>query len=47
MNSEIKTFGTLDDGREVKLVTLSAGELTLTVSSLGATLVSLSVPARR
>lgn len=46
MNSEIKTFGTLDDGREVKLVTLSAGELTLTVSSLGATLVSLSVPSR-
>lgn len=46
MNADIKTFGTLDDGREAKLITLKAGELELSLCSYGAALVSLNVPSK-
>ncbi len=38
-------FGFLPDGREVRLITLKAGELSLSVSCLGAALRSLLVPS--
>lgn len=38
-------FGFLPDGRDVRLITLKAGELSLSVSSLGASLRSLLVPS--
>jgi aldose 1-epimerase len=40
-----KTFGVLSTGEEVFLYTIKAGELTLSVSSLGAALTSLFVPS--
>jgi aldose 1-epimerase len=42
-----KTFGLLSDGKKVHLYTLKAGELTLSISTLGATWTSLMVPSRR
>ena len=39
-------FGFLPDGQPVHKIELSAGELSLTVSDLGATLISLMVPSR-
>ena len=40
-----KSFGTLSDGRDVALFTVEEGDLTLSVSSLGAALTSLTVPS--
>ena len=40
----ISSFGTMPDGREVKLYTISGGKLKAAVTDLGATLVSLWVP---
>jgi len=42
-----KTFGLLSSGKKVHLYVLKAGELTLCVSSLGATWTSLTVPSAR
>ncbi len=42
-----KTFGILSDGTKVDLYTLSAGELSLSISTLGATLTSLYTPSRK
>jgi aldose 1-epimerase len=42
-----KTFGTLSNGEEVDLYTLIAGDLRLSVSTLGATLTSLNVPSKK
>ncbi|MDR0374164.1 MAG: galactose mutarotase [Treponema sp.] len=42
-----KPFGTLSNGKKIELYTLSAGELTLSVSTLGATLTSLYAPSRK
>jgi aldose 1-epimerase len=42
-----KTFGILPDGRKVHLYTLSAGELSFSISTLGAAWTSLLVPSRR
>jgi aldose 1-epimerase len=42
-----KTFGVLSSGKKVFLYTLQAGELRLSLSSLGATWTSLFVPSRR
>jgi aldose 1-epimerase len=41
-----KTFGLLSSGKKVYLYTLKAGELSLSLSSLGASLTSLVVPSR-
>jgi len=40
-----KTFGVLSNGKKVHLYTLKAGELTLSVSTLGAAWTSLKVPS--
>jgi aldose 1-epimerase len=40
-----KTFGVLSNGKKVHLYTLKAGELTLSISTLGATWTSLKVPS--
>jgi aldose 1-epimerase len=42
-----KTFGMLSNGKKVDLFTISAGDLSLSVTNLGATLTSLLVPSRR
>ncbi|MDR2096212.1 MAG: galactose mutarotase [Treponema sp.] len=42
-----KTFGVLSSGEKVYLYTLKAGELVLSISSLGATWTSLVVPSRK
>ncbi|MDR1803333.1 MAG: galactose mutarotase [Treponema sp.] len=42
-----KTFGLLSNGKKVHLYVLKAGELTLCVSTLGATWTSLTVPSKR
>jgi len=42
-----KTFGRLSNGKKVHLYVLKAGELSLCVSTLGATWTSLAVPSRR
>ncbi len=42
-----KNFGVLYSGKKVSLYTLKAGDLTMTLSTLGATMVSLFVPSRR
>jgi aldose 1-epimerase len=42
-----KTFGILSDGRKVHLYTLNAGELSFSISTLGATWTSIIVPSRR
>jgi aldose 1-epimerase len=42
-----RCFGVLSDGRKVQLYTLKAGDLTLSLSSLGAAWTSLLVPSRR
>jgi aldose 1-epimerase len=39
-------FGTLSDGREVFIYTLEAGDISLSISSFGATWTSLLVPAK-
>jgi aldose 1-epimerase len=41
-----KTFGILPDGRKARLYTLSAGDLTFSVTDLGAAWTSLIVPSR-
>jgi aldose 1-epimerase len=41
-----KTFGVLSNGKKVHLYTLKAGELSLSLSTLGATWTSLNVPSR-
>lgn len=45
MNIEKRCFGVLSDGREAELYTMRAGELSLSVSTFGATLTSLLVPS--
>ncbi|MDR2792850.1 MAG: galactose mutarotase [Treponema sp.] len=47
MNINKKSFGVLSNGKKVELYTLSAGELSLSISTLGATLTSLYVPSRK
>ncbi|MDR2194787.1 MAG: galactose mutarotase [Treponema sp.] len=42
-----KSFGMLSNGKKIELYTLSAGELSLSISTLGATLTSLYVPSRK
>jgi aldose 1-epimerase len=42
-----KTFGMLSDGQKVHLYTLKAGDLSLSISTLGATWTSLVVPSRK
>jgi aldose 1-epimerase len=42
-----KPFGVISNGKKVDLYTLSAGELSLSISTFGATLTSLYVPSRR
>ena len=42
-----KPFGVLSSGGKIHLYTLEAGDLSLSVSSLGATLTSLQVPSRK
>jgi aldose 1-epimerase len=42
-----KTFGMLSNGRKVHLYTLKAGDLSLSVSTLGAAWTSLVVPSRK
>lgn len=42
-----KNFGVLYNGKKVSLYTLKAGDLSLTLSNFGATMVSLFVPSRR
>ena len=46
MNISKKTFGRLSTGEKVEIYTLRAGEMTLSVSTLGATWTSLGVPSR-
>jgi aldose 1-epimerase len=41
-----KTFGLLPNGKKVQLYTLKAGDLSLSISTLGATWTSLLVPSR-
>ena len=41
-----KGFGTLSSGKKVHLYTLKAGDLSLSISNLGATWTSLNVPSR-
>jgi aldose 1-epimerase len=41
-----KTFGVLSNGKKVHLYTLKAGELSLSLATLGATWTSLTVPSR-
>lgn len=47
MNIRRKTFGLLSSGEKVYLYTLTSGELTLSVSSFGASLTSLYAPSRK
>jgi aldose 1-epimerase len=42
-----KDFGVLYNGKKVSIYTLKAGDLSLTLSTLGAAMVSLFVPSRR
>ncbi|MDR1900813.1 MAG: galactose mutarotase [Treponema sp.] len=42
-----RTFGVLSSGEKVYLYTLKAGEVVLSISSLGATWTSLAVPSRK
>ena len=42
-----KIFGILSSGKKVYLYTLKAGELKLSITSLGATWTSLRVPSRK
>jgi aldose 1-epimerase len=42
-----RSFGVLSEGRKVQLYTLKAGDLTLSLSTLGASWTSLLVPSRR
>jgi aldose 1-epimerase len=42
-----KTFGILANGKKVHLYTLSAGELSFSITTLGATWTSIIVPSRR
>ena len=46
MNIEKNIFGVLSNGKKVKLYTLSAGDLKLSLSSYGATWTSLIVPSK-
>jgi len=47
MNVTKKTFGLLSNGKKVFLYTLRAGDLALSLSSLGATWTSLLVPSKK
>jgi aldose 1-epimerase len=42
-----KTFGQLSDGKKAELYTLTAGELSLSVTNMGAAVTSLYVPSRK
>jgi len=42
-----RTFGVLSNGKKVHLYTLKAGDLKLSISTLGATWTSLSVPSKK
>ncbi|MDR2631685.1 MAG: galactose mutarotase [Spirochaetaceae bacterium] len=42
-----KTFGLISSGKKISLYTLKAGDLSLSLSSFGATLVSLYVPSKK
>jgi len=42
-----KTFGMMSNGKKVHLYTLTAGDLKLSISTLGATWTSLMVPSRK
>ncbi len=46
MKIEKKTFGVLSNGKKIKLWTLSAGDLKLSLTNFGATWTSLIVPSR-
>jgi aldose 1-epimerase len=47
VNISKKTFGILSSGKKARLYTLKAGDLTLSLSTLGATWTSLLVPSRK
>ena len=47
MKIDKKTFGVLSNGKKVKLWTLSAGDLKLSLTNFGATWTSLIVPSRK
>jgi len=47
MEIEKKTFGVLSNGKKVKLYTLSAGDLKLSLTNYGAAWTSLIVPSRK
>jgi aldose 1-epimerase len=47
MEIKEKTFGILSNGKKVKLYTLSAGDLKLSLTNLGAAWTSLLVPSRK
>ncbi|MBQ3210955.1 MAG: galactose mutarotase [Oscillospiraceae bacterium] len=47
MDIQRKEFGLLSDGRAVDLFTIKAGELSLSISTLGATWTSLTVPSAK
>jgi aldose 1-epimerase len=47
MNVSRKNFGILSNGKKVRLYTLKAGDLSLSISTLGATWTSLVVPSRK
>jgi len=47
MEIDKKTFGVLSNGKKVKLFTLSAGELKLSLTNFGAAWTSLIVPSRK
>ena len=47
MNVSKKSFGVFSHGKKVHLYTLKAGELSLSISNLGATWTSLIVPSRK
>ena len=47
MEIDKKTFGVLSNGKKVKLYTLKAGDLTLSLTNFGASWTSLTVPSRK
>jgi len=47
MEIDKKTFGILSNGKKVKIYTLSAGDLTLSLTNFGAAWTSLTVPSRK
>jgi len=47
MNISTKTFGVLATGQKTRLYTLTAGDLSLSISTLGAAWTALTVPSRK